>query len=95
MLFAWYAVLTNFFGGILLVLGFLARPAALLNSITMCVAAFVHYKGDVFGAGFMPAVFFAMTLGLTLAGPGRISIDYGLCRTTEGARAKATAVPEA
>lgn len=88
--FAWFAVLTTFFGGMLLVLGLAARPAALLNGMTTFVATFVYYQGSIFGAGLLPAVFFAMTLGLTFTGPGKISIDYGLSRTSEGARIRVT-----
>ena len=74
--FAWCAVLSEFFGGILLALGLLARPAAFFNAITTFVAAFVFHKGDVSGGALLGTVFFASTLGLTLTGPGRISIDY-------------------
>ncbi len=74
--FAWCAVLSEFFGGILLALGLLARPAAFFNAITTFVAAFIFHEGDVSGSALLGTVFFALTMGLTLTGPGRISIDY-------------------
>jgi putative oxidoreductase len=73
--FAWCAVLSEFFGGILLALGLLSRPAAFFNAITTFVAAFVYHKGDVSGSALLGTVFFASTMGLTLTGPGRVSID--------------------
>ena len=78
--FAWCAVLSEFFGGILLALGLFARPAAFSNAITTFVAAFVFHKGDVSGSALMGTVFFAATMGLTLTGPGRLSVDYLLSR---------------
>ncbi|MDX1961787.1 MAG: DoxX family membrane protein [Pirellulales bacterium] len=77
--FAWCAVLAEFFGGILLALGLLARPAAFFNAVTTFVAAFIFHKGDVSGSGLLGTVFFASTLGLTLTGPGRVSCDYLIC----------------
>lgn len=74
--FAWCAVLSEFFGGILLALGLFARPAAFFNAITTFVAAFVFHKGDVSGSALLGTVFFASTIGLTFTGPGRVSIDY-------------------
>ena len=78
--FARCAVLSEFFGRILLALGLLARPAAFFNAITTFVAAFVYHKGDVSGSALIGTVFFASTMGLTLTGPGRISIDYLIYR---------------
>jgi len=94
--FAWCAVLSEFFGGILLALGLLARPAAFLNAVTTFVAAFIFHKGDVSGSGLLGTVFFASTLGLTLTGPGRISIDYLIGRfwTTASKTAEPTDVPK-
>lgn len=78
--FAWCAVVSEFVGGILLALGLLARPAAFFNAITTFVAAFIFHRGDVSGSGLLATVFFALTLALTLSGPGRISMDYILIR---------------
>ncbi len=73
--FAWCAVLSEFFGGIMIVLGLLTRPAALANAITTFVAAFIFHKGQISGPGLMGTIFFATTAALTLTGPGRFSID--------------------
>ena len=82
--FAWCAVLSEFFGGMLLALGLFARPAAFLNAVTTFVAAFIFHKGDVSGSALMGTVFFASTMGLTLTGPGRVSLDYLIWRTARG-----------
>lgn len=73
--FAWCAVLSEFFGGIMIVFGLLTRPAALANAITTFVAAFIFHKGQISGPGLMGTIFFAATAALTLTGPGRFSID--------------------
>lgn len=80
--FAWCAVLSEFAGGILIVLGLWTRPAALANAITTFVAAFIFHKGDISGSGLMGTVFFAATTALTLTGPGRFSADYLLSGRT-------------
>lgn len=72
------ATLSEFLGGILLVLGVLFRPACLLLTVTMAVAASMHLgKGE----GLMAASH-AIELGilfgsLLFIGPGRFSIDRG------------------
>lgn len=81
--FAWCAVLSEFFGGILLALGLFARSAAFFNAVTTFVAAFIFHKGDVSGSALMGTVFFASTLGLTLTGPGRVSLDYLVWRSAK------------
>jgi putative oxidoreductase len=72
--FAWAAVVSEFFGGILLVIGLLARPAALLNAVTTFVAAFVYHQ-DIGRDGVVALAFFLITAALTLTGPGRFSLD--------------------
>lgn len=72
------AALSEFLGGILLVLGVLFRPVCLLLAVTMAVAASMHLgKGE----GLMAASH-AIELGilfgsLLFIGPGRFSIDRG------------------
>lgn len=78
--FAWCAVISEFFGGILLALGLFARPAAFFNAITTFVAAFIFHKADVSGSALLGTVFFASTMGLTFTGPGRVSFDYLIYR---------------
>jgi putative oxidoreductase len=72
--FAWAAVLSEFFGGLLLTLGLAARPAAFLNAVTTFVAAFVYHE-DIGRDGVVALAFFLITASLTLAGPGRFSLD--------------------
>lgn len=70
------AAFAEFGGGILLILGFLTRPAAIMMCFTMAVATTMHVlKGDPFQvyshALELGVVFFA----LIFVGPGRFSID--------------------
>ena len=74
--FGFAAAFSEFFGGIALVLGLFFRPAALLMTFTMIVAAMMHLgKGDgIIGAAHAieaGVVFFA----LIFIGPGAHSID--------------------
>lgn len=73
-IFAWTAVVSEFFGGILLVLGLLTRPAALLNAVTTGVAAFGYHQ-ELGRDGAAAFGFFLITTTITLAGPGRFSLD--------------------
>lgn len=73
--FAWCAALSEFIGGILLVLGLLTRPAAFFNAVTTFVAAFVFHQADVTGKGLLATLFFALALALCFAGPGSLSLD--------------------
>ena len=75
---AWAAALAEFAGGLLLVVGWLTRPAALALCGNMVVAVTrVHWKNGLVGQG---GYEFALSLlgsllTLLLAGPGAISID--------------------
>lgn len=76
------AAVAEFGGGIALVLGVVSRFASLSIFATMCVAACLHAFtfGHPFvskgGPSFEPAVMYMMiSLFLTVAGPGRFSID--------------------
>ena len=84
LFFAWCAVLSEFVGGILLALGLFARPAAFFNAVTTFVAAFIFHNGDVSGSALLGTVFFSSTMGLTLTGPGRLSLDYLIWRSAMG-----------
>lgn len=69
------AAAAEFGGGILLILGFLFRPACGALAFTMAVAAFMQYKiGALFGAAH-PIELGIVFLALILIGPGRFSID--------------------
>jgi putative oxidoreductase len=77
--FAWAAVLSEFIGGILLMLGLLARPAAFFITGTTFVAAFVYHEQPL-QQGLTAVIYFFMSLSLVLTGPGRISLDSLLAR---------------
>jgi putative oxidoreductase len=70
------AALTEAGGGVLLLLGFYFRPAALLLAATMLVAFNMHVtRGDAFAmyAHALELVF--VFGGLLFVGPGRFSVD--------------------
>jgi putative oxidoreductase len=78
--FAWVAVLSEFFGGILLMLGLFTRPAALLNVFVTFTATFIYHKGDIGNAGLLSFFFMIMCLCILLFGPGKFSLDYFINR---------------
>lgn len=79
-LFAWAAVSAEFFGGLLLMIGFGTRFAALANAVVTGVAAFVYHQGDIGQSGLTAMIFFVICCSLLLAGPGRWSVDGRLAR---------------
>src|SRR6056297_1680446 len=60
--FAWVAVLSEFFGGILLMLGLFTRPAALLNVLVTFTATFIYHNGDIGNSGLISFFFMIMCL---------------------------------
>ncbi|AXO87875.1 DoxX family protein [Pseudomonas parafulva] len=74
----------EFFGGLGLLLGLLARPAALVLSATLVVAIFtVHISNGLFMAnnGYEFALaLMAGTLAILLEGAGRVSLDRLIAR---------------
>lgn len=80
VLFAWLAVLAEFFGGILLVLGLCTRTAALLNCLVTFTAAFIYHKAAISGSGLVAFSFMIICLSILLTGPGTYSFDYLLLR---------------
>lgn len=80
--FAWAAVLSEFVGGFLLILGLLSRPAVLLNCVVTGVAAFLFHHGDIGGSGLGATAFFLMCTVLLIAGPGTCSVDTLLASHT-------------
>ena len=80
--FGWAAILTEFAGGLLLVLGLLTRFASLALVFNMGVAAFVAKAGLPFVAGNssadskeLPMMYLFVFLAFLLAGAGRFSLD--------------------
>jgi putative oxidoreductase len=78
-IWAWVLSITEFVGGICVVLGFLTRFWAVGLVIDMAVAIFkVHLMNGFFASknGFeLPLALGVMALGLVLTGPGSFSVD--------------------
>ncbi len=63
-------------GGILLILGLFARPAAFLLVVNMAVATAMHiHKGDGFNTWSHAGELCVVFLALLFLGPGRYSVD--------------------
>ncbi|MBU3759191.1 MAG: DoxX family protein [Candidatus Omnitrophica bacterium] len=73
--FAWSAVLSEFAGGILIVLGLYTRQAAFFAAVTMGVAVFVRHAQDPFAVKELAAAYGTAAMALVLTGPGRFSLD--------------------
>lgn len=70
------AAFAEFGGGILFMLGFMFRPAALMMAFTMAVALSFHMaKGDGFNVYSHAMELGFVFLGMAFVGPGRISLD--------------------
>lgn len=74
-LFAWLAAMAEVGGGLLLVLGLLTRPAALLVFVHFLFVIFIAHAGDSFGDRELPILFGTAALMYLLTGPGRYSLD--------------------
>ena len=67
------AAFSEFFGGILLIIGLLTRPAAALLAFTMIVAIFSHINAD---EGFSsPLEMLIVMVAIIILGPGKYSLD--------------------
>ncbi len=72
------AAMSEFGGGVCLVLGFFMRPACAFMAFTMAVALSMHFKnGDSIGTWSHAAEDGIVFLSLILIGPGRLSLDRG------------------
>ncbi len=71
-LMAWMAALSEFFGGLLLVLGLFTRPAALFCMVTMSVAVFVSHSEDAFSVKEKALAYWTMFGALLIMGGGEI-----------------------
>jgi putative oxidoreductase len=80
-LWGFLAAASEFGGGLLLMLGLLARPATFFLLFTMLVASLMHITGgDGFATFSHPLKLVFVFAGLLLAGPGKYSIDAGIAR---------------
>lgn len=80
----------EFFGGLLLIVGFAVRPAALALAVTMLVAiAYVHLENGLFmsnnGYEFALALL-ATSITLVIRGAGSFSIDRALLQRLQSTR---------
>jgi putative oxidoreductase len=70
------AALSEFGGGICLILGFLFRPACILMALTMAGALAHHLgKGDPFGVYSHALESLILFVSLVFIGPGKISLE--------------------
>lgn len=63
-------------GGILLVLGFFTRPAALLIAVTMLTVCFFMGNGRIFTDDQHPFLFVLLAALFFFTGPGQWSLDH-------------------
>ena len=84
LLMALLAGSAEFFGGALLVAGFLVRPAGALLAFTMFVAIFAaHFQSGLFlsNGGYEYALaLLAVSMALSISGAGRASVDDWLAK---------------
>jgi len=69
------AAVAEFVCALLVTLGFLSRPAALILVINMFVASMAHITGVFDGGPELAVIYGVVFLGLFLTGPGAYSID--------------------
>ncbi len=78
-LWGFMAAFVETFGALLLIFGIFSRPAAFLLAFTMFVAMMGHLaKLDPWGRVSHSLELMIVFLGLTLIGPGKLSVDYYL-----------------
>jgi putative oxidoreductase len=75
MVFAWAAALSEFAGGVLLVLGLFTRPAAMFILFTMGVAAFIAHSADPFSKKELALAYFVIAGAVMILGAGKFSLD--------------------
>lgn len=81
MLMAFLVASSEALGGLLLVIGFMVRPAAFTLVIAMLVATFlVHWDNGMFGAGGYQwsLMMAAAAAAIMLEGAGKLSVDWKL-----------------
>ena len=79
-LFGWGAIASEFLGGLLLALGLLTRPAAVLVLVTLTVAALFAHANEPFAERELALAYAVVALAVLIAGPGRFSLDKRLLR---------------
>ena len=74
-LWGFMAALSEFGGGICLILGFAFRPACILMAFTMLVATLMHLKTQGVAEASHAIESLSVFLGLLFVGPGKFSVD--------------------
>lgn len=69
------AMASEFFGGLLLMIGLLHRWAAIFLTITMAVAAVTKISAEGLPAGAYPLVMLFVFASMIFLGPGKFSVD--------------------
>lgn len=77
--FAWCAALSEFVGGIALILGAFTTVAGVLTAITMLVA-FIGVKNSAIPAGDADLALLAISAALAMMGAGKWSVDALICK---------------
>ncbi|MDR0786734.1 MAG: DoxX family protein [Gemmatimonadota bacterium] len=72
---AWVVAFTELFGGLLIALGFLTRPASLVLVIQFLVVVLVAHAPDPVSQRELGLLYLTVSSLLLLAGPGRFSVD--------------------
>jgi putative oxidoreductase len=82
---AYLSMFTEFFGGLLLVIGLLTRPAAFAIMINMLVATIVSLPGGFMGptGAQTPFIFLIIDIAILIAGPMGFSLDAIVFRKSE------------
>ena len=75
MVAAHLSVYVQFVCGILIILGALVRPAALLLVINFVCALLIAHRGDTWAGAFPALVMLASALFFLFHGPGKLSVD--------------------
>jgi putative oxidoreductase len=78
--FAWASALSEFLGGILIVLGLGTRVAAFVLFINMSVAAFIRHSNDPFSVKELALLYWVFSVAIVLMGPGSLSLDRYISR---------------
>jgi putative oxidoreductase len=86
LLFAWLAGLAELAGGVLIALGLLTRPVALVVTIHFAVVVMIAHAGDTLAERELAILFGVIALALALTGPGRYSVDELIRRRSGPAR---------
>jgi putative oxidoreductase len=91
LVFAWLAIIAEFFGGLGLVLGFMTRVAAFGVFVTMATAVlmihakngfFMNWTGQQKGEGIEYFIYALVVLGtLVWSGGGAVSVDRALAKS--------------